>query len=77
MRCSIAAVGERCAVERRLEGRRAYYLAVAGAVVVARSVGFDPSDAHADAAALDQLGRVLGTLGWGPVGTGGRLYERG
>jgi hypothetical protein len=70
-------MGDRCAVERRLGAGRVHYLAVAGGEVVARSPGFDPQDAQADAAALGQLGRVLGTLGWRPVGSGGLLYERG
>jgi hypothetical protein len=69
-------LGERCTVERRLDAGRAHYRAVAGGHVVARSVGFDPDDARADAAALDQLDGVLRVLGWRPAGTDGPLYER-
>ena len=45
--------GQRCVIERRWEGRRAHYRAVAGPELVARSLGFDPGDAGADLAALD------------------------
>jgi hypothetical protein len=45
--------------------------------VVARTVGFDPDDAGADAAALDQMDGVLRALGWRPARTDGPQYERG
>jgi hypothetical protein len=68
--------GQRCVIERRWEGRRAHYRAVAGPELVARSLGFDPGDASADLAALDHLGRVLRALRWRPVEGSGRSYER-
>jgi hypothetical protein len=69
--------GEQCVIERRREGRRVHYRAVAGPELVARSLGFEHDDASADLAAIAQLERILRALRWRPVEGAGRRYQRG